>query len=364
MAGVLLGEASLDDVTKDRITFTKLDDCSKFDLRPSYKGLQRVFQSDRGLETSPFLSPAISTCKAAPQPQYALCHLVLLLASATTLGFMMGLLDLPPEIIDHVLDLAGPAGLEGLVLSCKAVYERAKVQIRDHNTLRRKWGHTNNQGLTRRADTLSVLYEITQNPIIAEYIETLDLWDRRPNEEISSTRSSITNDFRDNEESMEKIKQLLHDAEFFQTADLEEWWTEIMEEDQAIEEETCDKLHATVALLALLPNLKTLQLPDRWHEVRSGEAAEALVPSVESLVSMSNDNASKRRWRALQSLETILPFVEEGYDVRIGLQCLQPFMALHSIRNLYAVSCVAIDDDWGGIPFHWRHATKSPLTRI
>jgi hypothetical protein len=260
---------------------------------------------------------------------------------------MMGLLDLPPEIIDYVLDLAGPAGLEGFVLSCKAVYERAKAQIQDHNTLRRKWRHTNNQGLTRRADTLSVLYEIAQNPIIAEYIETLDLWDRRPDEEISSAMSSVTNDFRDNKESMEKIKQLLRDAEFFQTADLEEWWTEIMEEDQAIDVESCDKLHATVALLALLPNLKTLQLPDRWHEVRSNEAAEALVPSVESLVSMSNENARRRRWQALQSLETILPF-----------------MALNSIRNLYAVSCVAIDDDWGGIPFHWRYATKSPLTRI
>ncbi|KAF2622890.1 hypothetical protein BU25DRAFT_202921 [Macroventuria anomochaeta] len=274
----------------------------------------------------------------------------------------MGLLDLPPEIIDYILDFAGPAGLEGFVLSCKAVYERAKTQIQDHNSLRRRWRHTNNQSTSRRGDTLSVLYEISRNPIISEYIETLSLWDRRSDEDINS--QGVTDNFRDDEQSMQEIKSLLRNAEFFQNADLEEWWFEIMEEDQATDIERVDKLYATVALLALLPNLKTLQLPDRWHEVRSDEAAEALVPSVESLVSMSNDNTHKRRWQALQSLETIMPFTEEGYDVRVGLQCLQPFMVLNSIRNLYAVSCVAIDNDWGGIPFHWRYASKSPLTRI
>jgi hypothetical protein len=274
----------------------------------------------------------------------------------------MGLLDLPPEIIDYIIDFAGPAGLEGFVLSCKAVYERARLQIHDHNALRRRWRHTNNQSPTRRADTLSLLYEIARNPIIAEYVETLSLWDRRPEEDIH--KEDETSNFRNDQQAMQNIKSLLESTEYFRHADLDEWWAEIVEEDKATEVESVDKLYATVALLALLPNLKTLQLPDRWHEVRSDEAAEALVPSVESLVSMSNDNTHRRRWQALQSLETILPFVEEGYDVRVGLQCLQPFMVLNSIRNLYAVSCVAIDDDWGGIPFHWRYASKSPLTRI
>ncbi|UPX10560.1 uncharacterized protein EKO05_0001212 [Ascochyta rabiei] len=274
----------------------------------------------------------------------------------------MRLLDLPPEIIDYIIDFAGPAGLEGFVLSCKAVYERAKTQIQVHNTLRRRWRHTNNQSMMRRGDTLNVLYEISQNPIIAEYVETLSLWDRRPDEEIGS--QGATNSFRNNKESVQQIKSLLRNAEYFQNADLDEWWTQIIEEDQTTDLESVDKLYATVALLALLPNLKTLQLPDRWHEVRDEEAAAALVPSVESLVSMSNDSTPKRRRQALQSLETLMPFTEEGYDVRVGLQCLQPFMVLNSIRNLYAVSCVAVDDDWGGIPFHWRYASKSPLTRL
>ena len=97
------------------------------------------------------------------------------------LHFIMSLLDLPPEIIDYILDFAGPSGIEGLVLSCKAVYERASTQIESHNSLRRRWRHASNQGTARRGDTLSVLYEISREPIIAEYIESLSLWDQRDN---------------------------------------------------------------------------------------------------------------------------------------------------------------------------------------
>jgi|SRR5690242_2214374 len=273
----------------------------------------------------------------------------------------MRLLDLPPEIIDYILDFAGATGLEGFVLSCKAVYGRATAQIQNHNSLRRQWSHTTNDRLSRRGDILAILYEISRNPVIAEYIETLSLWDHRPEEEIDSLAAE---DFRSDETSLQQIKGLLRRAEFFEDADLEKWWADMMWEDQTVYVDFVDKVYATVALLALLPNLKTLQLPDAWYGVRSGEGSQALVPSIENLVSLSNNQNHRRRWQALQSLETIMPFAEEGYDVRVGLQCLAPFLALHSIRNIYAVSCVAIDDDWGGIPFHWRYANKSPLTRI
>ncbi|KAJ8107736.1 hypothetical protein OPT61_g8659 [Boeremia exigua] len=187
----------------------------------------------------------------------------------------MGLLDLPPEIIDYILDFAGPAGLEGFVLSCKAVHTRAKLQIENHNALRRRWRHTSNQSTSRRGDTLSVLYEISRNPVIAEYIESLSLWDRRADDELIGEDAD---EFRGDEVSLQRIKGLLRNAEFFQNSDMDEWWSEIIEEDQATDVESIDKLYATVALLTLLPNLRTLQLPDRWHEVRSDEAAEALVP--------------------------------------------------------------------------------------
>lgn len=273
----------------------------------------------------------------------------------------MGLLDLPPEILDLIIDVTVPNGLESFVLTCKVVYERAKSQIAHHNELKKRWSDTTNAHPARRGDTLSILYEISREPVIAEYIENLSLWDRRTQDEVNRELSGY--DFRGDENAMESIRTLLRSAEYYAKPDQDEWWQQILDEDAASEELDVDKLYATVALLALLPNIKTLQLPDRWHEVRRNEAAEALVPSVEALVAMSNN--STRRLRPLSSLVTILPFVEEGYDVRVGLQCLQPFMSLKGIRNLYAVSCVAVEDDWGDVPFEWPNPLiKSPLTRI
>ena len=273
----------------------------------------------------------------------------------------MGLLDLPPEILDLIIDRTAPSGLQNFVLSCKTVYGRSASQIKQHNALRRAWSHTTNMSPSRRGDTLAVLYEISREPIIAEYIESLFLWDRRADDEVREDPGAYN--FRDDDKAMQDIKDLLRSSEYYANATEEEWWSHILEEDKAGDQSNMDKLYATVALLSLLPNLKTLQLPDRWHEVRDGESAEALVPNVQSLVTMSN--AKGHRQKPLAQLETILPFVEEGYDIRVGLQCLAPFMALKSIKSLYAVSCVALEDDWGGIPFNWLIPnTKSPLTRV
>merc|ERR1712137_990096 len=141
---------------------------------------------------------------------------------------------------------------------------------------------------TRRGDTLSILHDIACNPIIAEYIETLSLWDRRADGEMPDDIDTLS--FREDEQAMQSIKDLLRHAEYYADADEDDWWSRILEEDRAGDQSNMDKLYATVALLSLLPNLKTLQLPDRWHEVREGESAEALVPNVQSLVAMSNKN--------------------------------------------------------------------------
>lgn len=273
----------------------------------------------------------------------------------------MPLLELPPELLDLIIVCTQPSGLESFVLTCKAIYVRAGSQIDRHNALKRRWKHTTNAVSERRGDTLKIIYEISCDPIAAEYIEYLSLWDRRLDDEVDHSFQGY--DFRQDKDAMQSIKDLLFYTKFFANADREEWWDQMLKEDSAHDEEGVDKLYASVALLSLLPNLKTLQLPDRWHEIRLGEAAEALVPSVESLVAMTNSR--KRLSVPLQSLETILPFVEEGYDVRVGLQCLQPLMALRSVRNLYAVSCVAVEDDWGGMPFHWpNYSPRSPLTKL
>lgn len=273
----------------------------------------------------------------------------------------MRLLDLPPELLDLIIDLTAPDGLESFVLSCKAVFRRSKSQAAHHNELKRRWSHTSNAHSSRRGDTLHLLYEISREPIIADYITTLSLWDRRAGHNVDYDMDG--HDFRQDPHSMKAIKSLLKSTEHYTGVDSEAWWQLIIEEDVATAQSGMDNLYAAVALLALLSNLKTLQLPDRWFEVRHGEEAEYLVPEVEALIATAN--RSHQRSQPLSRLETLFPFVEEGYDTRVGLQCLQPFMCLNTIRNLFAVSCVAIQDDWGEVPFQWPDRTlRSPLTRI
>ncbi|OAL51607.1 hypothetical protein IQ07DRAFT_385962 [Pyrenochaeta sp. DS3sAY3a] len=277
----------------------------------------------------------------------------------------MPLLDLPLEILDLIIDHAPPTGFESFVLSCRTIYGRAGSQIQQHNAMKREWAHTTNASPTCRSDTLGLLYQISCDPHITYYIRSLSLWDHRIEEDISEDPDEY--DFRGDEEAMDGIKTLLSSSEFLGDNNVEEWWELIKEKDfeRSYDDslETIDNLYAVVALLSLLPNLRTLQLPDSWHEVRSNENAASLVPVIESLVSLSNSPGLGLK--PLAELETIMPFVEEGYDIKVGLQCLQPFMTLKSLRNLYAVSCVAVDDDWAGIPFHWPNPEiKSPLTRI
>ncbi|KAF1943870.1 hypothetical protein EJ02DRAFT_118083 [Clathrospora elynae] len=272
----------------------------------------------------------------------------------------MELLDLPPEMLDLIIDCTAPGGLENFVLSCRTVYERAASQIQRHNALKRRWSHTTS-ALARRGNIMAIMYEISREPIIAQYIESLHLRSRRSEDEVGE--DSDTYNFRDDNNAMENIKDLLRYAEHYANANGEDWWDHILEEDIMGDPSRTDRLYTSVALLSLLPNLKVLQLPNRWHEVQDNGAAATLVPNVQSLISMSNTGGYRQK--PLTLLDTILPFAEEGFNVRAGLQCLQPFMVLESIRNLYAVSCVAVNEDWGGIPFHWPNPSlSSPLTKV
>ncbi|KAH8712260.1 hypothetical protein GQ44DRAFT_713619 [Phaeosphaeriaceae sp. PMI808] len=273
----------------------------------------------------------------------------------------MRLLDLPPEVLDLIIEQTLPDGLESFVLSCKSVYVRATSQILQHNELKKRWAHTDNVFVASCGDALGILYEISYEPIIAQYIKTLNLWTGYADSGLVNNSNAHT--FREDESAMDEIRAFLRSNKYYTATGLDSWWQEILAEGTKIEAPNMDQLCATVALLALLPNIKSLQLPDQWHEVRANESASPLVPYLESLVALSN--ASSHYLRPLGCLETILPFVEEGYDTRVGLQCLQPFIYLKSIRNLYVVSCVAIEDDWSEMSFNWPNPLiKSPLTRI
>jgi hypothetical protein len=105
------------------------------------------------------------------------------------------------------------------------------------------------------------------------------------------------------------------------SVNVDDWREEIMKEDEVGDE---NALYTAVSLLSQLPNFKTLQLPQVWQDLRHSEDTEddnkRLVFVLDAIVECSNSGEGHEN--ALEKLETILPFVPEGYEERLGLQSL------------------------------------------
>ncbi|CAI6302360.1 unnamed protein product [Periconia digitata] len=291
----------------------------------------------------------------------------------------MGLLDIPVEILDEILDLSLPLGIEGLALSCKAIYQRAAPQIRQHNALRRTWRCTNNSRTRRTDDTLQILYDIFQEPLGADYIEVLDLCDERiPNdghyltdrqwgavEEPQSrsiepnSRSSIN--FREIPMAMGNLKTFIEKS-FQATAkqvNMDDVWSDIMKTElHPDEDDYKESIWTVVSLLNMLPNITTLRLPS-WWEGPQGAVGETL----HSIAQAANITGGPPK--SLSKLKTILPFAEIGYESKAALQSVYECLTLGTMRELYLVSAVAVDDQYTGQPFKWIHPElTSSITRI
>jgi hypothetical protein len=278
----------------------------------------------------------------------------------------MGFLDLPGELLDEIIDLTLPSGLESFVLSCKTIYRRAAMQIAQHNEFRKLWRYAStpsNDG----GKSLHLLNEISSHPLIAQYIDVLSLYNIV---DYDSPPEVPDHDFALHESNFDRIERLVMESYYIQKAgvDVEVWWGKIMKEVEQEDEENAEgPLCTVVSLLAQLPNLVTFQPPNRWQDIQPMEEAPEhdrdLVYVLDSLIECSNAHGDPTR--PLRKLKTILPYMPKGYDARAGLQCVEPFLTLQGLRELFVISCLAVNDDtYTGIPFRWRSKLDSPLRRV
>jgi hypothetical protein len=280
----------------------------------------------------------------------------------------MGLLQLPGELLDEIITFTLPHGFENFVLSCKAIYARGESKIDRYNRLqsRRRFA---SQPTHDRGKALQLLYEISCDPLLADFIDVLCLRNTRRDGN-QSDASQLTDEFRMEDETMDRIKEIVTRSEWLEHAgvDVEGWWERIMNEDEtADEEDSEEELPCTVvSLLSQLPGLKALQLPESWKMIQVAhprdEEDKQLVYVLDALIKHSHESGERRC--PLKELETILPFMPAGYEARAGLQCVEPFLSLRSIKELLGVSLIAVEDGYTGIPFHWRSELHSPLRRI
>jgi hypothetical protein len=278
----------------------------------------------------------------------------------------MPLLDLPSELLDRIIHFTLPSGIESFALSCKTVYGHAESQIRRHNALKQKWQRTTNFDTNGRNNTLHILHEISRDPLIAHYIEHLSCMNRYRLHLDDSTAVSRSPGFREDEEAMQ-VKKMVTGVEMLAQVDvdMDQWWEKTSLADETENESEVNGLYAIVALLFLLPSLRTLELPTEWNSIQLLDDRDIhqrdLVLAIGAITALEGTPGHAQ---PLRKLETIFPFMAEGYEERAALQCLQPFMPLPNLRNLFSVSCIAVEDHYTGLPFKWHGTLQSPLRRV
>lgn len=144
--------------------------------------------------------------------------------------------------------------------------------------------------------------------------------------------------------------------------DANQWWEKFMNEDEGYGY----MLHGVVSFSGPLPNLKMLRLPHRWDDAAQFEnpkdAGERLLSTLDAIVNSSN--AETDHEKPLRKLDTVLPLLPGAHDQWAGLQCLQPFCDWKASEKATLENCVAVVDEYTGIPFRWRSLDLSPISRV
>lgn len=117
----------------------------------------------------------------------------------------MALLDLAPEILDEIIGCCMPEGFESFALSCKGLYVYCKPRIPLYKRLSRLWKHLANEFPMQR-DYFRILLEIAKEPLVARYIQHLDLLHRL---DPTSLEPDPVAYFRYKEKDMHTIRDLI-----------------------------------------------------------------------------------------------------------------------------------------------------------
>jgi hypothetical protein len=278
----------------------------------------------------------------------------------------MGLLQLPGELLDDIITRTIPLGFQNFVLSCKTIYARGQRQIERYNRLQKQRLFASRPS-NDKGKSMQLLYDISNDPALADCIDVLKLSDPAAVGE-SSDDSQLSDEFRMEPSVMDKIKELVTESEWIEGAgvDVKSWWENVMSEDDLVDEEDDALPFTAVSLLCQLSGLKTLQLPHTWSLIDAddpnSDEEKQLLYVLDTLIRNANESGPARC--PLNQLETILPFNPLGYTSRAALQCLEPFFSLKSLKKLFGVSLVAVQDGFDGSPFHWRSEFDSSLRRV
>ena len=278
----------------------------------------------------------------------------------------MQLLELSGELIDAIIDATIPGGIESFALSCRVIHSRAAEKLRRHRALKQRWKTTRLQSLTETPNDamFNLFYALALDPLAALYITNLDLWD------IRALSAGIWEHDTVDEEALVLVREMVMGSKYLKDGeDGERWWDEMLQERELYKSGTeRDLLYSVVYLLSLLPNLKTLQLSPLWPESIPNDLPENKLWAKVLVEVMLAANKTRDGNGGLGKLQTLLPCMRQGYEEKTGMGCIETFMALKTIQELYLISSVSVGESVmadESIFLHWRFPDlTSPLRRI
>ncbi|EON96232.1 putative f-box domain protein [Phaeoacremonium minimum UCRPA7] len=297
----------------------------------------------------------------------------------------MALLSLPTELIQRIVHETIPEDFEHVVLACKQLHVASSVFLQQYNLRRKRYRHfslsifriatTSRSGRDRTGvvhwDTVTeatgikiksvpdLLLHIAEDPVIARYIQTLNIKDDNYyhdplRKDLDDAGGTFYPHVKDNPGP---LCELVRHSPYLREAgvDLEKWITRMIDDEWMTKYMDSNAARDTALLLTLLPNVTELAPDQDWGRIPDSHKDPELWQVLDVIVRWANDKSLPSA--SLSRLEVVKPSVGIGYERRRGLSSSAPFLALNSVREFYAGSCIFYADGYTGFPFDPRYET-------
>jgi hypothetical protein len=241
----------------------------------------------------------------------------------------MALLGLPDELLALIISHAIPEGFESLCLVCRRLHTLCKPLIKQHNVLRSQFRTFNycekiaDPSFTIRT-SFELIARIAEEPVVARYIQHADF-----RMDLRLPRRLWL--MEDGGYSRDTVRDMIANSRYLSGTDWQDYFTKY-ERDLA---GNCYCQAAAAFLLTLLPNVKSVALPQSWTSDKDTEKLlETIVGHARQphTISINASLSSLVALRTSFSLATRQGFV---------LNNITPLLALPRIRSFHSPSSVS-----------------------
>lgn len=243
----------------------------------------------------------------------------------------MALLKLPNELLTLIVSHAIPEGFESLCLACSRLFTLCKPLIKQHKALRSQFRNFNfyekiaDPSFTIRT-SFELLARIAEEPVVARYIQHADF--------SMDLRLPVGDRLwlmEDNGYRPDTVRHLFVSSRYLLGTDWQDYFTKY--ERDLEDNRYCQTAAAFV--LTLLPNVKSLVLPQSWE---SDKATERLLETIVDHAGQPNTTSINASLSSLITLRTSFSLaMRQGFV----LNKITPFLALPRIRSFHGPSSVS-----------------------